>query len=403
MFFYARADTHFLLYIYDNIRNELAERSNPNVPDENRIEIVLTKSKETSLQRYEPQVYNTESGKGPGGWFGLIQKTPALLNSEQFSVFKTVHEWRDQVARKDDESTGFVMSTNVLLNIAKLMPMDMVALNSVARPISHNVKSRAGELLALIKSAKAQGTSGPTMMDVLRPRANLSQPPTTAVADVLVAVVENGQLRSEKSAFWGSAFGSSIWDGPAVARAGDGLRLAIPLPPLSSEIYATSKSTPKPSKPIFDTSNQCTPTPVQKVEDDAAFVIRGNGKRKAEAMSGPEELSGDYDITLSGEEDDEIRVKAAAKAELKAAKRAKKAAKKAAAADAENDGSGQDGEEPFDYTKAASVLRGKHNGGDHTKKKHKKPFDPYSKSGDAAKGMRRAQTERAGKSHTFKK
>lgn len=33
MFFYARSDTHFLLYIYDMIRNELVEKSDRSTPE----------------------------------------------------------------------------------------------------------------------------------------------------------------------------------------------------------------------------------------------------------------------------------------------------------------------------------------------------------------------------------
>jgi len=128
MFFYARADTHFLLYIYDNMRNELIDRTNAEIAEENRIEQVLQKSKETSLLRYERVPYNAESGRGPGGWYPLLVKTPALLNNEQFAVFRAVHGWRDRVARTDDDSPAFVMPQHVVLSIAKLVPMDMIAL-----------------------------------------------------------------------------------------------------------------------------------------------------------------------------------------------------------------------------------------------------------------------------------
>src|SRR5450432_2565639 len=169
MFFYARADTHFLLYIYDNLRNELVEKSDMNNPEENKIELVLQKSKETSLLRFERQIYDENSGKGPGGWYPLLMKTPALLTNEQFSVFRAVHAWRDQIARKDDDSTSYVMPNHVLFTLAKLMPLDMVSLYGAAHPISHNVKSRTTELLATIKSAKAAGKDGPSMMEILRP------------------------------------------------------------------------------------------------------------------------------------------------------------------------------------------------------------------------------------------
>ena len=60
-----------------------------------------------------------------------------------------------------------------------------------------------------------------------------------------------------------------------------------------------------------------------------------------------------------------------------------------------------DDDTPFDYSKAESVLHGKPKEG--KKGKEKKPFDPYKKSADAEKGMRRVQSERAGRSATFKK
>jgi exosome complex exonuclease RRP6 len=56
-------------------------------------------------------------------------------------------------------------------------------------------------------------------------------------------------------------------------------------------------------------------------------------------------------------------------------------------------------DEPFDYSKAESVLHGKRSSGEG---KQKKPFNPYTKSSDAPSGLRRLQTERPGKSQTFK-
>ncbi|EOD51783.1 putative exosome complex exonuclease protein [Neofusicoccum parvum UCRNP2] len=60
LFDYARSDTHFLLYIYDNMRNELVDKSDFSNPEEDRIRRVLEKSKETSLQTYETPIYDTK-------------------------------------------------------------------------------------------------------------------------------------------------------------------------------------------------------------------------------------------------------------------------------------------------------------------------------------------------------
>jgi exosome complex exonuclease RRP6 len=435
MYFYARADTHYLLYIYDNMRNELIDRSDPDVPDENRIEAVLQKSKETSLFRFERQVYNEQSGSGPGGWHPLLVKTPALFNNQQFAVFRAVHAWRDKIARADDDSTAFVMPNHVIFSIAKLMPVDMITLLGIAHPISHSVKFRTAELLELIKSAKAKGNDGPSMMDVLRPdtvgaiaKANIPSVAAKSVPATLVAVVNEDELRSERSSFWGGAFGSSIWDAPAAVNQNDDLRLALPFPSLSSAVSAsanglTDRSKVQTASTVSDEISEST-TPVKQPEDDAFIIKRGGMKRKSEAVSDADEDSTDeFDISRdlslknmpwSQEEQDAYKKKRDAKKAKMAAKAAKKERKQEkkrkeqaeraeAIAQSQPGNDAMEDDEPFDYGKAESVLHGQRTPRDQSgSKKDKKPFDPYAKSADSPKGMRRLQTERPGKSHTFK-
>ncbi|RDW73902.1 hypothetical protein BP5796_07344 [Coleophoma crateriformis] len=414
MFFYARADTHFLLYIYDNMRNELVSKSDFNNPEENKIELVLQKSKETSLLRFERQVYHPDTGKGPGGWYPLLAKSPGLLNNEQFAVFKAVHQWRDEIARKDDDSTAFVMPNHVIFTLAKVMPMDMIALLGAVHPISHSVKSRAGELLELIKAAKENGRNGPSLLEVLQKDKPGTVVTTTKTASDNIALitevtpVDQGQLRSDSSSFWGGAFGSSLWDAPSTAKNNDSMRLAIPLPDMTAGAFDYSQELPdRPRMAMADllTDSQQS-TPNQK--DDEAFIIKRGAKRMSDALSDEEadqraeEPQGEYDIVLDEEEAEEAREKAARKAKRKAEK---KLAKKPKMQQSEDSGSievaDDDDEEPFDYSKAASVLHGKKNT-EQGSSKQKKPFDPYQKSSDAPKGMRRLQTERPGKSFTFK-
>jgi exosome complex exonuclease RRP6 len=150
----------------------------------------------------------------------------------------------------------------------------------------------------------------------------------------------------------------------------------------------------------------------QPKKEDEAFVIKRGAKRKSDIISDKEESkekkpkqSSEYHISMEDMAAARAgREKAAQKATRKAEKRAKKAAKKAAAAEAGGveDSADVKDEEPFDYSKADSVLHGKQNNGEKGAKRTEKPFDPYRKSEDAPKGMRRLQTERAGKSHTFK-
>ncbi|RIA84747.1 ribonuclease H-like domain-containing protein [Glomus cerebriforme] len=100
---YARSDTHYLLYIYDRMRNELITKSDPATL--NLLRVTLDRSAETSLKTYKKVVYD-EDGEGPGGYKRLQAKWKSSFDYQQFAVFKALHAWRDRIAREEDESTG---------------------------------------------------------------------------------------------------------------------------------------------------------------------------------------------------------------------------------------------------------------------------------------------------------
>lgn len=122
MSMYARSDTHFLLYIYDKLRNALLEESSrPPSPVEGQpdgqaqlqrrnpqeaMREVLDRSGETALRLYERDTYDAEFGRNAGGWSITARKLLAKGALEEVvgAVFKAVHAWRDEVARREDES-----------------------------------------------------------------------------------------------------------------------------------------------------------------------------------------------------------------------------------------------------------------------------------------------------------
>jgi exosome complex exonuclease RRP6 len=292
------------------------------------------------------------------------------------------------------------------------MPTDMASLLSSVHPISYNVKARTGELLEIIKSAKATANDGPSMMEVLRPdsvgavaasNARLAKFPQVGKQSVLIMLSADtsGDRRSDQSAFWGGAFGSSTWEEPSIStKVGDDIKLAIPLPPLASEAFSDGG---------LDRSILMEPAP-ELVEDftpvveEEAFTIKGGKKRKSEEMDvEQDEPSGEYDISLNEEAEESAKEKAQRKAERKAQKKALKAAKRLVNAESPGGATVEaESDEPFDYSKAESVLNKKKTNDQSGNKRQKKPFDPYQKSADAPKGMRRLQTERPGRSITFK-
>jgi len=83
---------------------------------------------------YTKEPYDTISGSGPNGWDSLAKKrnkrsmTAASLDNMQKSVYRAVHEWRDRVAREEDESTQYVMPNRYLFKLAEAPPGDVQVL-----------------------------------------------------------------------------------------------------------------------------------------------------------------------------------------------------------------------------------------------------------------------------------
>ena len=442
MFDYARSDTHFLLYIYDNVRNELITKSNAHPLERNLIESVLEESKKVSLQRYERPVYDSEQGLGAGGWYGMLIRTPALFSREQFAVFKAVHKWRDDIARKEDESLAFVMSKTALFNVARDMPDQMPQLLGCLAHVSVPVRRRLGELLEVIKRGKAQGQTGPDMNEFLKAHPatiayetdkaeRLSKIKATqatiipSVAQVLKNEIHNAPIaavRAESSQFWGSTI-----NGYKRQRLNDSLehqplqlRLHVPLPRFTAEIFSTSNGSEdnKPAKPTAPPEHPYIKDRAP-IEEDEIFTIReagGSRKRKASRHSpSPSRSSPPLPESTSNDNEDSIPFdpdthSTPSRISRKAAKRARKKREKEARQDAATAVDGEK-EAPFDYAAAPSVLnpkvgkaereRGKGRDKNKVKKGGVDGFDPYSKSMDAPKGMRRARKEVAGKSQTF--
>ncbi|KAG9669601.1 hypothetical protein KCU99_g6743, partial [Aureobasidium melanogenum] len=430
MFEYARSDTHFLLYIYDNMRNELIEKSDFSVPNHEKDKIydVLTRSKDTALQRYEHPVYDAAQGQGAGGWYKMLSRTPALLDKQQFAVFRAVHQWRDQVAREQDDSTHYVMANHNIFSLAKEMPTEKAQLFAVAQNTSQTVRLRADELLSVIIKAKEQGENGPDMVSTLKEieaqqmgvplhetpthfaALKQSQPKQAVVTaspapqpPVLNRVnsSEPSGVRAKVSQFWGGLFGGKSQSEQPRPYSSN-ISLSVPLPPLTAEVFASSAPLTAPPTPASATPTSATPTSALPTPKDRIFTLKERGrKRDSDAMStGNDSLAtnaDEIDITA----DETLEAKREAKRQRKEAKKAAKeaAAQHAAEVDLE--------EEDFDYAAAPSVLDANKEDPRDRKKNKKEPktkaFNPFIKAMDTMKGMPRGQKERAGKSMTFRK
>lgn len=148
---YARADTHFLLNIYDQLRNTLIEQ--------NKLAGVLAESRNVAKRRFEysrfrPTVPSTSVYcpiERPDPWKTLMVQYN--IPPEKEELVKRLYDWRDTIARRDDESLRYVMPNQLLVALAVNTPTTPVDVISVNNVVTDHVRSNSLVLANLIKSS----------------------------------------------------------------------------------------------------------------------------------------------------------------------------------------------------------------------------------------------------------
>lgn len=400
---YARADTHYLLYIYDCLRNELVEKSEP---ENNLVDYVCEQSKTEALQRFERPVYDAVHGQGAGGWYDLLTRTSSLLSKEQFAVFKAVHQWRDQVARQEDEGVQCVFPKHALFKLAMAMPVDKHTLFRTLSPVTLLVKNRIAELLEVIKSAKLAGATGPDVRDVVKPRKSAFEAvPSVQIPSAVSKTIPAGDVRAESSQFWGSALEqleiAAVPVDVKVAASFEALRLSLPIPPMPATISEVQEKLKAPEQPSQPSSAQ---RPSAKPATNEIFTVKEAAPRRKRKMSEEPEVS---DATSSSGASSSSSSSSSDSSSDSESSEDEKPAKKQRKTNKKKKSGVQRTEEdstPFDYSTAPSVLHAKNAAAENAAApKHKKAFNPYAKSLNAPSGMRKAKKEISGRTFTFSK
>jgi exosome complex exonuclease RRP6 len=442
MLYYARSDTHYLLYIYDRVRNELVAASDKADADKDLIGRALEKSREQSLSRYEQPGYDEETGEGSRGWYSYIFKNSHLaFDSEQFAVFRALWKWRDDTARKEDESTNYVLSTRDITEISRINPPDAKALHSLLPLNASLARPRFNEIWGYMKEAKAKG--GRSLLhfftsmapdSLMRNGVPIAARKTTKLPDLDGEVTVSRLTRSQ---LFGDMPISTQWD--VSTRRPDTEEDLVPFPwqkfvqqgTVEGDIQHNTTADPAvvPEQPnhVENAANSA-----QVEEEDEEFTLKRGQKRKSQAMEesdssedesesadsdSDEEMQDDNGVLAIEDEPTRAESRSARRKQRKAeekkakeeqlrrqeAKKARKAQKKQKK---EDDKVKKFDAVPFDYSQATSVLNSKRepNGGVTDVKGKKRVFDPYSKSADTdIKGARKAPPVRGERSATFKK
>ncbi|KAL8132205.1 hypothetical protein AgCh_007918 [Apium graveolens] len=159
---YAREDTHYLLYIYDLMKIELLSLSaESESPDASLVE-VYQRSYDICMQLYEKDELTDSTILHIYG----IQS--ADLNAQQLAVAAGLSEWRDVVARAEDESTGFILPNKTLLEIAKQMPTTTSMLRRAVKSRHHYIDRNLGSVVSIIKNSMQNAAAYETIAEKLK-------------------------------------------------------------------------------------------------------------------------------------------------------------------------------------------------------------------------------------------
>ncbi|CCC71396.1 hypothetical protein NCAS_0H00860 [Naumovozyma castellii] len=153
---YARADTHFLLNIFDQMRNSLIEQ--------NKLAGVLKESRNVAKRRFEYSSFRPKVLQTNGLVYSPIEKDdPWKTIMFQYNIppqkeplLKELYQWRDKIARRDDESPRFVMPNQLLVSLVAYTPIDAPGVVSVSNSVTDYVRSNSKILANLIKNCLAK-------------------------------------------------------------------------------------------------------------------------------------------------------------------------------------------------------------------------------------------------------
>uniref|UniRef100_A0A182PEM0 Exosome complex component 10 homolog n=1 Tax=Anopheles epiroticus TaxID=199890 RepID=A0A182PEM0_9DIPT len=139
---YARKDTHYLLYIYDRMKNELLEKG------EGLLQTVYDKSTFLCKQRYQKPVMDEDK------MMNIYRRSRYVFDHRQMYAFREILYWRDHLARMEDESPGYVLPQHMVLDIASKLPREMQGIIACCTPVPSLVRQHLHALHQIILKAR---------------------------------------------------------------------------------------------------------------------------------------------------------------------------------------------------------------------------------------------------------
>ena len=144
---YARSDTRYLIKVYHLMKNALIEKGNEN---NNLLHSVYDQSNELCKQRYEKPLYRADN------FLAHLRKSNVSFNSRQLYAYKELFDWRNKIAREEDEGEMYVLPPHMLLKISSELPREMQGILACCNPVPPLVKQNLHHLHQIVFKAREQ-------------------------------------------------------------------------------------------------------------------------------------------------------------------------------------------------------------------------------------------------------
>ncbi|KAF1791674.1 Ribonuclease H-like domain [Phytophthora cactorum] len=150
---YAREDTRYLLFIYDQLKKELLQAGAKS--RESLLFQALQNSSKLCLQVYEKPQPTEEDALAVG------EKLKGTVNIRDLSelqkrVIVALYLWRDRIARQEDESVAYVMPNHVLMKLTKHLPVRSDELFRACHPVPLLIRKHALQITKMIVAEKTK-------------------------------------------------------------------------------------------------------------------------------------------------------------------------------------------------------------------------------------------------------
>ncbi|XP_010527545.1 PREDICTED: protein RRP6-like 2 [Tarenaya hassleriana] len=144
---YAREDTHYLLYIYDLMRIKLQTVPKEDEQSDSPLIEVYKRSYEVCMQLYEKELLTENS------YLHIYGLQGADFDAMQLAIVAGLCQWRDAIARADDESTGYVLPNKTVLDIAKEMPVTTSKLRRLLKSRHPYIELNIDSVVSVIRQS----------------------------------------------------------------------------------------------------------------------------------------------------------------------------------------------------------------------------------------------------------